>query len=93
MDTGVAVVQSPVMPEHRRGEEARFQILAELADMYLRFDPTPTVRDLCVTLKMSRGSLEFHARKLRALGHIHPSALWITRDGFAWIQNKRSLTN
>lgn len=88
-----AVVPSPAMPEHERGREARRQILAELARLYLEFEPTPSIQGLSDALGMSRGSIEFHVAKLRALNLVHPSALWITRAGLDWIQGHGDLTN
>lgn len=87
------VVPSPAMPEHERGREARRQILAELARLYLAFEPPPTIRDLSAALGMSRGALEFHLEKLRSAGYVHPSALWITRAGFEGAKGQQGLTN
>lgn len=93
LELPAAVVPSPAMSEHERGREARRQILAELARLYLAFEPPPTIYELGAAIELSPTTVRHHVATLRRRGHIHPTALWITRAGFDQIHDPEGLTN
>lgn len=92
MSAALAVVQSPAMPEHERGRRRRREIMEELARRWEEFEPAPTEEEMASVLGIGRISVRFHAARLRELGWMHPTALWITRAGYLETRGPEALT-
>lgn len=76
----------------KKGIEARQRILAELARRWREVEAPPTWIDMMAALGMSSGNLDWHIRKLRSEGLVHPGALWITRAGLDETDDNQGLT-